>query len=126
MAFQFLNAASDDPQQVLIAAAEAANTHFLITAAIMVVALVVALSAARALLVGLNIANPLRLLRGPLILAGLGALLTLALNLPGVFLILVAGLAWAAYRIFDECFNPVERRPRLRRADAGGDLADWS
>ena len=135
MAFQFLNAAAGGtPEQVLTHAAEAANTHFLITAAIMAVALVAALSAARALLLGLNIANPLRVIRGPIILALVGAVLTLILSLPGVFLVLVAGLAWAAYRVFDECFNPLERRPvtgqipvaRFSPANSGGDLSDWS
>jgi len=130
MAFQFLNALpGGEPQQVLASAVEAADTHFLITAAVMVVSLVVALSAARAMMVGLRIAHPLRALRGPVILSVVGAILTLILSLPGIFLVLLAGLAWSAYRIFDECFNPV---PRLARpvdrsvATRGGGLADWS
>jgi hypothetical protein len=125
MAYQFLNARSGDPQQVLTAAVEAANAQFLVTAAIMVASLVAALAAARALLLGLGIANPLRAIRGPLILAGVGAVLTLILSLPGIFLVLVAGLAWAAYRVFDESFNPLVR-PRLAGAGKGGDLSDWS
>lgn len=131
MAYQFLNARSDNPEQVLTSAAEAANAQFLVSAAIMVVGLVIALASARAILLGLGIANPLRVIRGPLILSVVGAGLTVALSLPGVFLILLAGLAWAAYRIFDETFNPVVH-PRLATgarvvgAGRGGDLSDWS
>ena len=126
MAFQFLNQIQDDPQRVLAAAAEGANAQFLIAAAIMVISLVLALSAARVLLLGLRIADPLRTIRGPVILTAIGAILNLILALPGIFLVLVAGLAWGAYRIFDEAFNPVSRRPRLTPADRGGDLSDWS
>jgi len=134
LAFQFLNATAATPEEVLIEAAESANTHFLITAAIMALALAFALSSARALLLGLGINNPLRVVRGPIILASIGAVLTIILNLPGVFLVLVAGLAWGAYRIFDECFNPVQRRPitgaipvaKFSPANTGGDLSDWS
>jgi len=126
MAFQFLNAVQDNPERVLASAAEAASAQFLITAGIMVVALVIALSAARVLMLGLRIGNPLRTLRGPLILSIVGAVLTLILQLPGIFLLLVAGLAWGAYRIFDEAYNPIERKPRLTAAGRGGDLSDWS
>jgi len=125
MAFQFLNATAADPQEVLVSAAEAANTQFLISAAIMVIGLATAFMAARILLLGLRIANPIRTLQGPLILSVVGAILTLILSLPGVFIFLLAGLAWGAYRVFDESFNPVPRG-QVSPLSRGGDLSDWS
>jgi len=126
MAFQFLNALPGaDPQQVLLDATQAANSQFLLTAAVMVAALVAAFMAARILLQGLGIANPLRVLQGPLILSMVGAILTLILSLPGIFLVLLAGLAWGAYRVFDESFNPLTRG-QVSPLGRGGDLSDWS
>lgn len=125
MAYQFLNRVSDNPEQVLVDAAQAAGSQFLLGAAVMLAALMIALMAARALLLGLGIANPLRLIRGPLILTTVGAILTVILSLPGVFLLLVAGLAWGAYRVFDETYNPVPK-PQVSFHNRGGDLSDWS
>jgi hypothetical protein len=127
MAFQFLNVSGLAPEQVLTAAVRDANAQFLIAAAFMVIGGVMTLSAARALYVGLGIRNPLRALRGPIALSIVGMVLTLILNLPGIFLILVAGFAWGAYRIFDETYNPVVGGPRLARnykGDRSGDLSE--
>ncbi|MCL1800188.1 MAG: hypothetical protein FWG25_02330 [Promicromonosporaceae bacterium] len=132
MAFQFLNALPGaTPEAVLTGAAEAANTQFLIAAGVMVAFLVATILAARALLLGLNIGNPLRVMRGPLILTIVGAIMNVALSLPLVFLVMLGGLAWGAYRVFDESFNPIPKRARLvgvtktnRQFGGAGDLSD--
>ena len=130
MAYQFLNAAGLDPEAVLTQAAHAAGAQFMIGAVVMVASLVAALMAARAVLLGAGIANPFRRMRGAMILSIVGGVLTLALSLPGIFLIFVAGLAWLAYILFDETYNPVPHSPAPPSASRimtrGGDLSDWS
>jgi len=111
LAFQFANAVQTHPQPVLVAARESANLQYFIAAAIMVLSLVIALSAARVVLTEMGASDPIRTLRGPLILVAIGAILTLVLAVPGVFLLLIAGLAWLTYRILSESIELMERRP---------------
>jgi hypothetical protein len=82
---------------------------------------------ARVILKGLGIANPIRLLRGPIILGVAGLILNVILALPLIYVVLMAGMAWGAYLVFDECYNPIDVGSRLVRGSGrGGDLADWS
>jgi hypothetical protein len=126
MSFQFLNALPGrEPQQVLTDAVEQAGTFFLLSAALMVVGLAGAIIAARVILMGMGVRNPIRMLRGPLILCILGGILNVILSFPLIFIVMAIGLAWGAYRIFDECFNPVQIKPHLSGSGRGGGLDEF-
>jgi hypothetical protein len=86
--------------------------------------LAAAIIAARVVLMGASVRNPMRTLMGPIILTAVGALVTSALAIPFIFVLVLAGLTWGFIRVHDE-FGPKGKSRLSGAMSDDAPLSDW-
>ncbi len=102
LAARFLQAADDGAGAAEWLETGGLSQLLLAGVGIMFVALLFASNAARIVLMGRGVRNPGRTLRGPLVVAVVGAVAGTVVTIPGVLLLVLVGVVWGMVRVYDE------------------------
>jgi amino acid transporter len=91
----------------------------------MFVAIIFASNATRFVLMDLGVRNPGITMRGPLSLTLGGAIIGTVITIPGILILVVAGIAWGAIRVYDESGDRgISKLTAIAESKTGG-LADF-